>query len=347
MKSFHRFYAFVLLLTTVALSGMLYPAAAHTASAENVTWRKIHLQNIRPDMMAYWLDPEHQHVPAEYQQDLPPVSEPQPSNEVNQSNVSPGKPLATPPAPQFDGVLAADDQKNDLWILSSQDVFEQMRGIVNQFDKPIPSIEVSLQMVAIDDESLKTLHAGMFEQQQAKDKKGANLIGITGILPNDFQAKLGKLIKQGKAKIINASHVTTLNNFPGIMSSSSSTPATLVKATGKELPDTKLDTEHSLYSVNRFYVSVVPQLNEDKTITLSLRLFLDTTKTPQMPPSEINNPWLESIRNNAAYASESITTEANLKNNHTMVVTGNNPTALGLDDKTQNIVFFLTAHQVQ
>lgn len=149
MKSFHRFCAFPLLFTAIALNGMFYPAWAQPSEKilPQSQWKVIQLHNVRPDIMAYWLDAQHTSVPLEYR---------------NQSATSLQRLPAVPaPDPAFKGEtyqIIVIDAQNALLVYSNLELFNHLKQKVDMLDKPIPNIAFDPQKTVFDQSNVNNLH---------------------------------------------------------------------------------------------------------------------------------------------------------------------------------------------
>lgn len=103
------------IITTVVLCGLLHSVVAQTTDVSTQQWRKIHLQHIRPDMLAYWLDPTHQMPPLEYRKSLPSIFYRYMQGMPKEPEIPLAFPnLSKPNANPFTGVIAADDSQSNL-----------------------------------------------------------------------------------------------------------------------------------------------------------------------------------------------------------------------------------------
>lgn len=321
----------VSIVVIAVLCGLLHSAVAQTTDVNTKQWRKIHLQHVRPDTLAYWLDPVHQVRPSEYRRTLPASF----YHYVNQQPVSlkvtPTFPnLSIPNKDPFDCVLAADDSQNDLWVLSAQNVFNIIEILSDQLDKPVSRFEFEAQEVAITYEDLNALL-----QMPVLDASSYKpFFGETDPLKPSFSAGLHQLIAQGKAKIISSPRLTTQNNFPGEIHTGTATP---IAAPG--MPS---------FDVDRFMFSITPNHidNGSDSTTVTIASLTDKIRTTQPTPMGGTERWVDPLEFTKAGPRGWFTTTVSLKENETVALSGFDTTSLGIDDKNQNVVWFVTMREV-
>ena len=322
----------VSIFVVTVLCGLLYSAVAQTTAATTKQWRKIHLKNIRPDTLAYWLDSAHQVKPVEYRRTLPTSF----YHYVNQQPeaVKPAVAfpnLSIPNKNQFDGVLAADDSENDLWVLSAQNVFNMIEILSSQLDKPASRFEFEVQEVAITTADLN----GLLQMPALDPSSFKPFFGEIDTLKPTFQKEFHQLIAKGKARFITSPRVTTQNDFPGEIRTGNTTP---IAAPG--IPT---------FDVNRLMLSFTPYHieNGSDSTTVAIAALIDKIRTTQLPPTVNTQPVVDVLGSSPAGPRTWFTTTVSLKENETVALSGFSSTSLGMmNDKNQNIVLFVTMREV-
>ena len=190
------------------------------------------LRNIKPSIMAFWLDPQHTAIAPN--QELPLQASPQ---------------LAVLP----DGIdtLTAKDDTLELVARGTKEGIEQLRQTIALLDKPIPQIEIEMQLVEVQKTLVST---NGFAKKLSSNPDIAAFDG-QGIV---------KLIAAGKAKIAQAPRVTTFNKMHAVIMSMQSN--TLFAGPF----DTEGKSKRSITIGIGQRLSVTPTLNRDNTIALDL-----------------------------------------------------------------------------
>ena len=99
-------------VTACVLGGTLPPVVAQTALPQKQQLRVIQVHNVRPDMMAYWIDPTHQPVPPEYQFYLT-------YSKLSQNQINQYIPQIKAFEHSFKGQIISIDAQNALMILTT------------------------------------------------------------------------------------------------------------------------------------------------------------------------------------------------------------------------------------
>lgn len=356
MKKFHSTHICFAVFAACIFGATMRPALAQQNAADTATqqWRKIHLQYIHPDMLAYWLDSARQPMPPEYQQKTSPSLQPGFQKMLDRNYDShpiftkPGgyvvvdqtitKPkLSVPSDEPFDGLLTADDSKDDLWILSTQYVFDKTQKLADQLDQPLQQIELKVEVVIGDTDTMKAFMN--MESPTQPDQK-----------PSEIQPMLDQLKEQGKVKIYSLSPITALNGFTGSASSFVTTPvifSTQTSGIGSEL--SSHDESPSAYFTRYFYAVANPTLNKDNTVTVLLTVGATNIFTEQKPPTKITDAWIDNIVKHTQLPLQYLSTVCTLANNRIMMLGGLRNISKRINTKLvdQETVWFITAHYVK
>lgn len=229
----------------------------------------LRVRNVRPGIIAWWLDPSHQTEPIEFTQ-----------ARWNSGFSHDGKPKAPEAANAFKlpaGVISIEpvDAQNILLVQGTPEGFQQLEQTVKQLDKPIRQVEITMQILQITPEDAKSLNV----EFPPADADTAHL--AIGRVRGDIQPKVDELLQQKKAKLVNGPRVTTMNNLAAIMGHSIGTPAILgVKDEAGQFrtlyePPALVDPNVAaslprVHLTTRMQFVVTPTINNDKTLTLLL-----------------------------------------------------------------------------
>ena len=254
--------------TTLPAKAATY--APQAGKSQNATaTHQLRVRNVRPGIIAWWLDPAHQTEPIEFTQ-----------SRWNFGFSHDGKPKAPEAANVFKlpaGVTSIQpvDAQNMLLVQGTPEGFRQLEQTVKQLDRPIRQVEISMQILQISPEDAKSLNV----EFPPADANTARL--AIGRVRGDIQPKIDELLQQKKAKLVNAPRVSTMNNFAANLGhATTGTPAILgVKDEAgqfKTLYEPPMLNPKDAASIPRVLMTslmqfvVTPTINNDKTITLLL-----------------------------------------------------------------------------
>jgi type II secretory pathway component GspD/PulD (secretin) len=115
------------------------------------------------------------------------------------------------------------DAQNSLAVAGTPQGVKQLRAIVEEWDRPIPQVEIDAKFVSINPAEYEQLGIAGFMngQYSAEDELK------TGVIPADFQQRLDSMIAQGKALIVNNPRATTLHRLTSQLGSRMTVPAQL------------------------------------------------------------------------------------------------------------------------
>jgi len=348
MKSFS-----IVAICTVVFAAALLCVKPHSSLAQQSSpneWRPIRVHNVRIDIMAYFIDPKHQKQPIEFK--IATMYDP---SHASQEQEEMDAMKSGAPELAFDEVLATDT-RNTLWILSSQETFDQTKNFVDFMDKPLIQCELEVQVVKVNNEDLKTLASQPIRPQpkngSADSSYKFSVLNNFNVLTKDhqwagLQPLLIQLIAQGKAKILNSPHLTTLNHLTGSLSSATTTPVFLgVKGENNSYDPLVVDAnnDYPIGIAKQLRVAFTPDINEAaNTMTINLDVSADEGISrykayPDATSSYYNQTiWVHNQLDPPLVA------KLNLADNQIIEITGLDTTMLGFDDKHDNVALFLTA----
>jgi hypothetical protein len=307
------------------------------ANSSNQQWHSIPIQNIRPDILAYWIDPAHHTKPVEYQQadnymrqSLSPKQMVAPakttSDESSSTNVL--------ESPRGVSSIFADDANNVLWVRATEDGFDQLKQIVEFLDQPIRKIDFDIKLIQLNSVDAASLQGDLrLKLPIEPDAQHGNLI-----VNQNLKSTLAKLIKTGDAKVIKSSQLVLQNNLTDRYTTSTFTPVTVdIKQAdnGNQIATTQ---DNPLFMERRFSLVLTPTINNDNTITIFNSASIHAELTYQQSPANDDLLRVQSLDNQ-----NGMTTVCTLKNGDSMIFTGYNSTMLGIDNENHPIVLWVKA----
>jgi hypothetical protein len=237
------------------------PAQPNNEPEHNgVQWRAMRVRNLRPGMLAWWLDPKNNPEPVEYR-----LSHADDETSIVGSHTPEG---ASPF--KLDGIQAihAVDSQNILYALGDAAAWEKFQRHVQFLDKPIPQVEIEMKRVEIAEED--AIQAGWWKMKL----KPADII----ILPTSkYEETMGAMTKAGRVKTINDSRITAMNNLPASFGTAQLGPAKVTLDTGVA-PTSGQAFASVAYPNTEFMMkrewrtTATPTMNNDGSVTLLLNL---------------------------------------------------------------------------
>ncbi len=206
---------------------MEQPAPARNESAPRVA-HIIKIKHAPSALIAYWLDPKHNARPVAWGDlNINQFGAPRKEEEKGAFTL-----------PGSIERIASIDAQNAISIVggSSEDIL-RLQEIVEVLDQPLRQVELQAQFVEMSADDVS-----QFGVDFSDGKK-------IGFVRNNFTARLDALIADGRAKVVSAPRVTTINNMPTIMNAAT--------------PPTNGNAPAWVYNI-------VPTVNSDETITLLL-----------------------------------------------------------------------------
>ena len=339
MKSSLIFRLSTVLLSAVIFGGFVHSAAAQPPDPDFPQWREIAVHNIPPSLLAYRLDPTDYPLPAKYFPKPSPPAFFERNPPVKLNPVDKNLKIVAPDAKPFEARLSPDDSGKTLWILSTEKAFDQIKFRADSLDTAIPQIKITLQVVVINPDDLKKIK---LQPPDPKITFSDDSASRTMLIAGDGETILNQLAAQGKAKIIDSSHVTTANDYYSVISSTdSSIPVAIgikngdgnYEAVGKEN-----DPNQQLFLEKRFVREVLPDVNGIGSISVLLIISSNEVLTHKTPSGTYDTLWVKSLQEKPA-----VSTLFAVDDGQTAMLPGYNSTELGIDDKNQNVVLFVTA----
>lgn len=238
---------------------------------------QLRLRNIKPSLMAFWLDPQNHELPSEIG--------PAPAFGAK-------APVRTPKKNAFvlpEGVdrIVAIDPQDALLVFGTPEGVAKLQETIAFLDKPLRQIEIEAQFVSVKTEDVAAFGIdlatarGNFNANTAGGQLGAaSKPGIqVGFVRGNFQAALSTLQKAGRIKVISAPRVTAINNLAAQISQTTTVPVFLVTKDehGQFTPlsgGIDLNQNQMPFFVGITYeVSVTPTINNDNdSVTVRLRI---------------------------------------------------------------------------
>jgi hypothetical protein len=305
---------------------------------DSLQWRQIPVKNIRPGMLAYWIDPAHQSKPIEYQKandemnQYPMVKEKESWPKINIDDLASKASVLNKP---LNSTLFADDANNTIWVRSTQNDFDQLQKMVEFLDRPIRKIDFDIKMVEVDSADIPAI------QNNSTLKALFNPSTRRGFAPINAETALDDLIKNGDAKIAKSIRLTIPNNLTDALNTKTSAPVTVdIKqaAGGSQILTTQSDEDNPLFLEKRFSLVLTPTINNDDTITIFMSPTASAELTHQTPEATDDQLWIQSLDHKKA-----MTTVFTLRNGNSLLFTGYDSTSLGLDDQGHPAVLWLKA----
>lgn len=250
-------------------AGAIARVAPALAPLDEANWRAIRVQYSRPSLLAYWLDPTNNELPAFV--NMPGFL--QTKRAVSAPRRAPEEKRVRGPFDLPDGVhLAPADEQKLLFVAAKDDVnFAQIRELVDILDQPMRSVEIEAQIVELPATELKqfgidfSTARGNFDAATAKIATeavpGAFQIGF---VRNDFQERLDKLIEAGTAKALSTQPLILINNMSQSVSLRSG-PIDNTGANQYKLPTTPKEGNDTI-------LTLTPTINGDDTITVLMNI---------------------------------------------------------------------------
>ena len=228
-----------------------------------------------------------------------------------------------------DNIIAIDAQ-NLLLVRGTDEGIDRIREIISYLDRPIPQVEIEAQFVQLSNSDINQFGISFQSTAPATTTTVPPLNGTTGgtttdsngfangginvrIVRGDVAAAITAVVNSGRGRVVNAPRVTTFNNLTAQFINSFSTtvpvPRTIfvpgsIGTTNGAITDTVFVTVSS-----GTVLTVIPTVNRDGTITISLQPSVTSTSLNARTPF----PDL---------ATQQINTSANIKDGDTLAIGG-------------------------
>ena len=188
-------FSWLLLLSAAPLLGAapLMPAHAQTGAVAlkpEVSTRSFELHNVKPSLVAYWLDPSHHLTPIEIRM-APTFDQVIPSNSTVTSPRLPGNAngpvgLALPAGVQE---ISAIDAQSALFATGTKEGLDAMGKLLPTLDVPLVQYEVEAQFCRLSRTDLSILGLKF----EALPGESEDNFGAAGVLPPDSLMRLHSL----------------------------------------------------------------------------------------------------------------------------------------------------------
>lgn len=161
---------------------------------------------------------------------------------------------------------------NALIVVGTPEGIEALRKLLALLDVPVRQVEISAEFVEISVDATKALGIDWFLTNNETTIVGQGLSPGTGATlvigyttPN-IRAQLGALLREGKARVVNAPRVTTYNNYPAYISITQDIPYWYPETTLTQFGGTQTTWVPDVVSVGT-YLTVTPTINGDGSVT--------------------------------------------------------------------------------
>lgn len=210
---------------------------------------KFALKNVKPSLMAYWLDPANHEAPGEIRQFEPLVAVP--AGRPNQKGA-----FSLPK--DVDRVVAVDPQ-NALLVFGTPEAANELAQTINFLDRPLRQVELEGTFIRINSKDLDAI------VQNLTPLGGSRMWRV----PSNSKTALDGLIKSDKAKVLSSPRILAINNLTADVKETVNEPVQLGDANGT--PSALPEGTSLLLETNRS-LNVTPTINNDDTVTLSARV---------------------------------------------------------------------------
>ncbi len=212
MKHFYRVAPLVAALLLASASAFAQPdlskSAAPTALAplDEANWRAISIQNARPSLIAYMLDPAHNSLPASFNI---------PGSLASKFRTGDDELKKVPKGP-FEGLrlVGADNQKLLFVSGKNEAQIAQLQAMVALLDKTERLVTVEAQLVELPVAEISKFGLAFDAATPGTPGVAAPVMGALqiGFVPDDFQTRLDELVKAGAAKVLSTGPQIITNN---------------------------------------------------------------------------------------------------------------------------------------
>lgn len=357
----------VVLLGCAIVSGSCQVSAQPLPMPEQATTRynyyRIPLRNVPPDLMAWWLDPEHNAKPEMIVESERVMTEffrrpGQPARDVLEGQNTTQQVKATNQEKPRRGLFALPDEvelmvpvpsQKALLVRATAEGAAKLKTIVKYLDMPLRQVEVEAQFVAVNREGAKTFGATELDlDTDGGVTTGGQAIHYKpqfsfGFLSRNYHATLDTLMRAGKAQVVASHHFVTINNLS--VSFTSETHLTDVRIEAKSqagqvvaaLGAPSPASSSPYFLATRYKLTLTPTINNDDTVTIRVQPRLNSVLTNQAGSGE--TPVGEE---------QSIDMTAIVQDGDTIVLSGLDNEALDkLGNPHRQIMIFITPHMVQ
>ncbi len=237
------------------------------AAAALVT-ETIGLRNVRPGIIAWWLDPAHQPEPIEFSQSRAnnkKIGVPNPKRAPGQEWNPGGEKAAPIVLPAGVEIVEVRDRQNALVVRGTAQGIKELRTIVAYLDRPLQQVEVEAQFVEVGAVDAARLLAEPEPVVEPESNSTHYRASVRQVRPN-FQNELKMLLAAKSAKLVNAPRLTTFNNMTATVQAMTTH---LFSIGDPNAPRSK--DEWSLVGIETgVRLTCTPTINRDGTVTLAM-----------------------------------------------------------------------------
>ena len=228
------------------------------APLDNANWRAIRVQNVRPSMIAYQLDPAHNSLPATFNI---------PGSLADKFRMGDDELKKVPKGP-FEGLhlVGADEQK--LLFVSGKDEAQiaELQELVSMLDQPLRQVVIEAQMIELSAAELKQFGLDFDAATPGAPAPTLPVQGAfqTGFVRGDFQKRINDLLANNRARVISTRPQNIVNNN-SLAISLRTGPIDNTGANQYKMPPAPAEGTDTI-------LTLTPTINGDNTITVSMNV---------------------------------------------------------------------------
>ena len=218
----------------------------------------------------------------------------------------------------IDQVVAIDPQ-NALLVRGTEEGLAELEELIAFLDQPLRQVEIEAQFIDVSTDALKDFGIDFSSFNGPFTASGSGLAPAPspatagsftlGYVRNNFQATLTALVRNNRAKVVNAPRVTAINNLTAELTVDTSTPVVLTDSIGG-IGGQVGQSQQLFYITTSIGLTVTPTINNDDTITV---LMQPQVELQSPPPPGVSAP---------STSSQSVRTVANVRDGDTIALGG-------------------------
>jgi type II secretory pathway component GspD/PulD (secretin) len=235
--------------------------------------KAIRIRNVSSDVMAYWLDPVHNKLPASFQIAVESPKHTLLGNPMPLPGWGTGKSLLPGGVTQVVSIAP----QNIIIAFGNTEAIQRLEDLLTVLDRPIPQVEVEMHIVQVNEADAPRLFADPTQGALAAPNQ---IVAGSVLAASDWFRALTELQIAGKAKVLMAPRLLGVNNMP-----------TEIKTLQGRQADVRLKEPGADAALNQalenldapvtasigMMFRVTPTVNEDKTISLDFRMARDVS----------------------------------------------------------------------
>lgn len=233
--------------------------------------RFIRLKNVKPSLMAYWLDPLHNEIPQS-------LRSPQNENSYVNPYVAPKAEKGAFELPGASTQLVGIDPQNVLLVAGGTDEdVRRLQEIIDILDQPLRQIELDARVVEISAKDLKSFDLEFpapsikaVPNENDKAPSEPRMVEVRG----HIQVRLNALVANKSARLLASPQLTALNNYSATISLAPPIPSARIFDAGHAplAPVSPIS--------NQIILNVTPTINGDDTLTLRAQIIRNERAEP-------------------------------------------------------------------